>query len=568
MPATSIQSPFPIFTDIDGQPLEQGQVWLGTAGNNPISSPITAYWDAALTQVVTQPVTTRGGYPMNGSAVGRLYVNSDFSILVRNRSGYDVLSALSATERYDSSLVTFVQAGAGAVVRTAQAKMRETVSVKDFGASGDGVADDTVAIQNAINAAKIGNVVYFPPGTYKISSVLTLYAGVTLRGASSVATAFGVHTFSKTPTRIWQSGASAHCVQIIGNASVDTVCDVNITDLQFTAVQTPAYNDAPQTGKHGIYCYGTVPYSAYRVSIERCTFFAFDSAIYVAGYDTGGGIDWQLDNVLVERNTFFQCNNGIYLNTLNADAWLIQANVSISAPNGKFVYAERSGYVTAVCNYCVPGYDTSGVPATGVEMFRMGSYPDSMKMIGNSGADGIAYFLRVDSSTGFENVYAIYDLDGNVIEAPCLIERQCKIISQGNRFTFDAICSGADVEVHSYGDSWFPTTKKWVMSGLRPQFYGDAGSTQTSGSTSCANGVATNAFTIPVAAGGYKVFAWITGNTPYVAEATLISEGSQVFRISGTNTGVSISTTGTNQVQLTQTFGSTQPVQWRWVRIA
>jgi hypothetical protein len=178
MPATSIQSPFPIFTDIDGQPLEQGQVWLGTAGNNPISSPITAYWDAALTQVVTQPVTTRGGYPMNGSAVGRLYVNSDFSILVRNRSGYDVLSALSATERFDSSLVTFVQAGAGAVVRTAQSKLRDVVSVKDFGAVGDGVTDDTAAIQAA---AATGVALYFPrpAAFYRITASITLSAPIT-----------------------------------------------------------------------------------------------------------------------------------------------------------------------------------------------------------------------------------------------------------------------------------------------------------------------------------------------------------------------------------------------------
>jgi len=165
MPATSIQTPFPLFTDIDGQPLEQGQVWLGVSGLAPIANPITAYWDAALTQVVTQPVTTRGGYPMNGSSVGRLYVNSDYSILIRNRNGYEVLSALSALERLDSSLITFIQAGAGAVVRTAQAKMREWVSPEDFGAVGDGVSIDTTAIQNAINTGK--NIRGTPGANYR-----------------------------------------------------------------------------------------------------------------------------------------------------------------------------------------------------------------------------------------------------------------------------------------------------------------------------------------------------------------------------------------------------------------
>lgn len=182
MTALSIQPTFPIFTDIDGQPLEAGLVWIGVAGANPIANPQTAYWDAALTQPVTQPVATRGGYPMNAGAIGRLYVNGDYSILVRNRSGSDLYSALTATERYsdvvvqvDSSDVTFLQAGSGAVVRTAQAKMRETVSVKDFGAVGDGVADDTVAIQAAITYAKtlVAPRLILDNGVYLVSSTLS-----------------------------------------------------------------------------------------------------------------------------------------------------------------------------------------------------------------------------------------------------------------------------------------------------------------------------------------------------------------------------------------------------------
>jgi len=66
-------------------------------------------------------------------------------------------------------------------------KSAEWTSVTDpaYGAVGDGVTDDTTAIQAALAAKKH---IYFPPGTYLVSSSLVLTSGHTLRGAGRTAT--------------------------------------------------------------------------------------------------------------------------------------------------------------------------------------------------------------------------------------------------------------------------------------------------------------------------------------------------------------------------------------------
>jgi hypothetical protein len=89
----------------------------------------------------------------------------------------------------------FIQAGTGAVQRTVESKLQDMVSVKDFGAVGDGVADDTAAIQAAINAA---NKVILPAGnTFKITSNITVSSnkhvvveGILTRTGSGVIKAF------------------------------------------------------------------------------------------------------------------------------------------------------------------------------------------------------------------------------------------------------------------------------------------------------------------------------------------------------------------------------------------
>ncbi|MEU3289887.1 right-handed parallel beta-helix repeat-containing protein [Streptomyces longwoodensis] len=63
--------------------------------------------------------------------------------------------------------------------------VRDWFNVLDFGAKGDGVADDTSAVQLAVNAASAagGGTVYIPPGRFLLSSAITWASGVNAFGA-------------------------------------------------------------------------------------------------------------------------------------------------------------------------------------------------------------------------------------------------------------------------------------------------------------------------------------------------------------------------------------------------
>ena len=79
----------------------------------------------------------------------------------------------STSGAVDASIVSYTYPAVGAVGQTVQTRLEQYVSVKDFGAVGDGVADDTAALTAAVAATNTaGQWLNWNKGTYRITSAL------------------------------------------------------------------------------------------------------------------------------------------------------------------------------------------------------------------------------------------------------------------------------------------------------------------------------------------------------------------------------------------------------------
>jgi hypothetical protein len=89
---------FSVFTDLKGEPLEDGYIYIGQENKDPVSNQITIYWDENLSIAAGQPVRTLAGYPDYNGSPGNLYSNvTNYSIKVLNKKRELVFESLSNT---------------------------------------------------------------------------------------------------------------------------------------------------------------------------------------------------------------------------------------------------------------------------------------------------------------------------------------------------------------------------------------------------------------------------------------------------------------------------------------
>jgi hypothetical protein len=197
-----VEQPFKTYTGLDGKPLDNGYVYFGQPGQDPVAHPVTVYWDAAGTLPATQPLRTVNGYIVNESnAPANVFYEGLYSELVRDSKSRQVFYSQTSGEfsiatvvsnflsdigsAIGASLIGFMAAGVGAIKRWVQDKLREHVSVLDFdGVDPTGATDSTDGINKAIaSMPAAGGRVEFPlGGVFKISGPIVGKTNVVLKG--------------------------------------------------------------------------------------------------------------------------------------------------------------------------------------------------------------------------------------------------------------------------------------------------------------------------------------------------------------------------------------------------
>jgi len=270
------------YLDANGKPLAGGKVYYYIPST---TTPKNTYQDAALTILNANPIVldSAGECIAYGSGAYRQIVNDVNGNIIWDQPTYSPITLTDVATVYSapngSSLIGYNEGATGAVNITVQSKLQESISVKDFGAKGDGTTNDTTAILSAFASLTSNSSLCFPPGTYIFSNGST---GISINGLSNV--------------EIFAMGAK---INFLANDAFINL--INCNDVKI----------------HGFLLKGTLSNSQRYVGIENQGQLVPQSCNDVEIYentwqDTAGGVFLQVNNqnVNVRNNNFIRTHAG------------------------------------------------------------------------------------------------------------------------------------------------------------------------------------------------------------------------------------------------------------------
>lgn len=242
-------------------------------------------------------------------------------------------TALAAGDGGD--LVGFKQAGTSSVARTVDAKLKDAVSVKDFGAVGDGVANDAAAFQAALNSfAGSAGVVRVPRGIYNMGATgVTIPGKVRLHIENALINSSAQHAFILAVGSLSTSG------ELTGTGQNSII---NHTGTGYAVRMVGAGNPSANPYVAGIHIKGSSSGlgGIYCTKFNRLTV----ECVKVNGYTSGAAILNEGTNaVVIIAPVFEACQNGI-VNRAMFDAVVFSAN-AVNVFGGSIVGMSGWGYL-------------------------------------------------------------------------------------------------------------------------------------------------------------------------------------------------------------------------------
>ena len=469
MSAQSVTEPIPQFHDRDGQPLDGGFVYVGTAGLDAQANQIQLYLDPALTIPLAQPVQTLNGYPSNGGTPVAFYAAvGDFSIKILDANGTLVLSAPNVTTRLDASnltgsissaLISFLQFGTGAQTRTVESKLRDVVSVFDFMTSaqvaavkaGTFLVDVTAQIQAAINSG--AREVYFPQGGYSVTNDGTTAPAIII-GATSVGVSLVGAGRQATVIRNQGGGPAIASVGnlILKNTSI-RIADMSIEGqvgtqegvlLDYTAIAVLERLDCYANGGAGIRIKDSV-----RVAVNDCW----------SRSNTGNGLAIESSSFFVDvkGGTFEANTNGIVVGNGGGTACrhITLTGAALTGNTGANAsILDGSADVRFLgCNLTATGAGTTHhVYVDGVAGTAAGVLVDGCTLFGVGGTIGV-YAARCSDVT----------VSNSVIDCPASNAFNIDATALGTRIINNAILAGSTVDASASTSQIIPDGGQYLI---------------------------------------------------------------------------------------------------------
>ena len=305
-----------------------------------------------------------------------------------------------------------VKSTGSTTARSLANRFADVVNVKDFGAVGDGVADDTAAIQAAFNACGLFGFVNFPKAVYKISSSLNLTAisstvsGVTLNGnGSSIISSLSLSSF----------------INITGD-------QVKISNFNF--------DSGSSNSTSAVKCVIGNANAAPSLKIKECTFASFQKGLELSG---------QL--YYISENFFLNCVSAIYFSDNGMNSTITRNHILGSTFGITFKKVSQQVEGTRIIDNSIFCTAINGAAISfdsALECYIIGNIIDqtgngTVGIYGNAVGTNTISRIKIISNwlAGGENSYCCFFANATDITliANTLVENNLQIITAGAAFT-------------------------------------------------------------------------------------------------------------------------------------